>query len=59
MTYWPSLTFLHEWFVEKRGLAGGLMLAGGGVGGQLQLQAHCRSRQLTIVIYRVGFPPAP
>ncbi|TCD69780.1 hypothetical protein EIP91_006316 [Steccherinum ochraceum] len=33
MMYWPSLSLLPEWFVQRRGLASGIMFAGGGVGG--------------------------
>jgi len=33
--YGPALLWLSEWFVERRGLAGGLIFCGSGVGGAL------------------------
>ncbi|KAI0788897.1 MFS general substrate transporter [Abortiporus biennis] len=33
MLYMPVINLLSEWFVEKRGLAGGIIFAGSGVGG--------------------------
>ncbi|KAI0079375.1 MFS general substrate transporter [Panus rudis PR-1116 ss-1] len=33
--YWPVILFLSEWFLRKRGLASGIVFAGGGVGGFL------------------------
>ena len=38
MMYWPSLNLLSEWFVQRRGLAGGIIFSGGGVGGKLQIR---------------------
>ncbi|CAL1714357.1 unnamed protein product [Somion occarium] len=31
--YWPVVLYVSEWFVEHRGLAGGVIFAGGGLGG--------------------------
>lgn len=42
MIYWPSLSLLLEWFVHKRGLASGVMFAGGGVGGTYPLECTRR-----------------
>lgn len=33
MLYWPVIDLVAQWFVEKRGLAGGIIFAGSGVGG--------------------------
>lgn len=35
MLYMPVINLLSEWFVQRRGLAGGIIFAGSGVGGML------------------------
>lgn len=34
LLYVPVIKLLSEWFSERRGLAGGIIFAGGGVGGE-------------------------
>lgn len=34
MLYMPVINLLSEWFVQRRGLAGGIIFAGSGVGGK-------------------------
>ncbi|KAI0072284.1 MFS general substrate transporter [Panus rudis PR-1116 ss-1] len=31
--YWPVMVLVSEWFVQRRGLAGGIIFAGSGIGG--------------------------
>ncbi|KAH8100923.1 major facilitator superfamily domain-containing protein [Cristinia sonorae] len=33
MLYWPTMFLIPEWFVNRRGLAGGIIFAGSGIGG--------------------------
>ena len=33
--YMPIIYFLPQWFSERRGLAGGIIFSGAGVGGKL------------------------
>ncbi|KAI0788869.1 major facilitator superfamily domain-containing protein [Abortiporus biennis] len=33
LLYWPIISLLSDWFVERRGLAGGIIFAGAGAGG--------------------------
>ncbi|CAL1714358.1 unnamed protein product [Somion occarium] len=33
LLYWPIISFVSEWFVQRRGLAGGIIYAGSGIGG--------------------------
>ena len=40
LLYVPVIKLLPEWFHERRGLAGGIIFAGGGVGGQLSLSCY-------------------
>ncbi|KAI0788899.1 major facilitator superfamily domain-containing protein [Abortiporus biennis] len=35
MLYWPVISLVSDWFVERRGLAGGIIFAGSGAGGFL------------------------
>lgn len=49
MLYMPVIGYLSEWFVEKRGLAGGIIFCGSGVGGFLfPLMVHA-------LLEKVGF----
>lgn len=32
--YWPVMVLVSEWFVQRRGLAGGIIFAGSGIGGK-------------------------
>ncbi|KAI0788868.1 major facilitator superfamily domain-containing protein [Abortiporus biennis] len=35
LLYWPIISLVSDWFVERRGLAGGIIFAGSGAGGFL------------------------
>lgn len=49
MMYAPSLSLLPEWFVMRRGLASGIMFAGGGVGGKFLDYVHHTLPSLTFL----------
>lgn len=40
LLYVPTIKLMPEWFSARRGLAGGIIFAGGGVGGRLVLVAR-------------------
>lgn len=50
LLYMPVIKLLPEWFSERRGLAGGIIFAGTGVGGRLlpNISATCYSRMFNI-----------
>lgn len=43
LVYWPMLFMLPQWFVKRKGLAGGLIFSGSGVGGRRTLYIQPRS----------------
>ena len=48
LLYVPVIKLLSEWFSERKGLAGGIIFAGGGVGGT-PLCSHFKLRTLSEV----------